>query len=40
LPRTTSVPFDSITLPTTANPTLQVDEGLTTRLNEYWVSSH
>jgi uncharacterized linocin/CFP29 family protein len=37
LPRTTSVPFDSISLPTPASPTLSVDEGATTRLNEYWV---
>ena len=33
LPRTTSVPTDSIT-PTSQSPTLSVDEGLTTRLNE------
>src|SRR5262245_38596784 len=37
IPRTTSVPFDSITLPTEAAPSLSVDEGATTRLNEYWV---
>jgi len=37
IPRTTSVPFDSITLPTAAAPSLSVDEGATTRLNEYWV---
>jgi uncharacterized linocin/CFP29 family protein len=37
LPRTTSVPFDSITAPTLAAPTFTVDEGATTRLNEYWV---
>lgn len=33
IPRSTSVPTDSITLAAT----LSVDEGLTTRLNEYWV---
>ena len=37
LPRTTSVPFDSIAPPTQATPTFTVDEGATTRLNEYWV---
>ena len=37
LPRTTSVPFDSIALPAATNPTFTVDEGLTTRLNEYFV---
>jgi uncharacterized linocin/CFP29 family protein len=37
LPRTTSVPFDSIELPTADSPTYSVDEGATTRLNEYWV---
>jgi uncharacterized linocin/CFP29 family protein len=36
LPRTTSVPTDSIT-PTTVSTTLTVDEGETTRLNEFWV---
>jgi uncharacterized linocin/CFP29 family protein len=35
--RTTSVPADAITSPTKAAPTLIVDEGLTTRLNEIWV---
>jgi uncharacterized linocin/CFP29 family protein len=37
IPRTTSVPTDSITPPTKDAPTLIVDEGLTTRLNEFWV---
>jgi len=37
LPRTTSVPFDSITLPTQDVPSLSVDEGASTRVNEYWV---
>ena len=37
IPRTTSVPTDSITPPTKVAPTLLVDEGLTTRLSEYWV---
>jgi uncharacterized linocin/CFP29 family protein len=37
IPRTTSVPTDAITPPTKATPTLIVDEGLTTRLNEFWV---
>jgi uncharacterized linocin/CFP29 family protein len=37
LPRTVSVPTDSITPPTAASPTLSVDEGVTTRLNEIWV---
>lgn len=36
IPRTTSVPTDSIT-PLAQSPTLNVDEGITTRLNEYWV---
>lgn len=35
--RTTSVPTDAITPPTKEAPTLIVDEGLTTRLNEFWV---
>jgi uncharacterized linocin/CFP29 family protein len=33
----TSVPTDFITLPTEEAPTLTVDEGATTRLNEFWV---
>jgi uncharacterized linocin/CFP29 family protein len=37
LPRTTSVPFDSIQIPSANNPVYSVDEGATTRLNEYWV---
>lgn len=37
LPRTTSVPFDSIQGPSQADTTFSVDEGATTRLNEYWV---
>jgi uncharacterized linocin/CFP29 family protein len=37
LPRTTSVPFDSIQNPTNQNPAFSVDEGATTRLNEFWV---
>lgn len=38
LPRTTSVPTDSVSLPPPGgNQTLTVDEGATTRLNEYWV---
>ena len=36
-PRTTSVPSDFIGTPTQANPTFTVDEGETTRLNEFWV---
>ena len=36
-PRTTSVPSDSIQGPIQANPTFTVDEGETTRLNEFWV---
>lgn len=36
VPRTTSVPTDFITS-TAQSPTLSVDEGLTTRLNEFWV---
>jgi uncharacterized linocin/CFP29 family protein len=36
--RTTSVPFDSIIIPGAGAPgPLTVDEGATTRLNEYWV---
>jgi uncharacterized linocin/CFP29 family protein len=37
VPRTTSVPFDSIQPPSGSDPTFSVDEGATTRLNEYWV---
>lgn len=37
LQKSTSVPTDSITPPTREAPTLIVDEGLTTRLNEFWV---
>jgi len=37
IPRTTSVPTDAITPPTKDAPTLVVDEGVTTRLNEFWV---
>src|ERR1700758_5560848 len=37
LQKSTSVPTDSITPPTRQAPTLIVDEGLTTRLNEFWV---
>jgi len=37
LPRTTSVPSDFILTPSAASPTFSVDEGETTRLNEYWV---
>jgi hypothetical protein len=36
-PRTTSVPSDFIQAPSAANPTFSVDEGDTSRLNEYWV---
>src|SRR5689334_25401450 len=36
LPRTTSVPFDFIQAPD-KNNAFSVDEGATTRLNEYWV---
>src|SRR5262249_22143751 len=36
LPRATSVPFDSIQPLSANNPTFSVDEGATTRLNEYW----
>ena len=36
-PRTTSVPFDSIQPPAGNDPTFSVDEGATTRLNEFWV---
>lgn len=36
-PRTTSVPSDFIEAPSAADPTFTVDEGATTRLNEYWV---
>src|SRR5215471_9381899 len=35
--KSTSVPTDSITPPTRDAPTLTVDEGATTRLNEFWV---
>src|SRR6185295_11573903 len=38
--RTTTVPTDSVTplpLPSESTNTLTVDEGATTRLNEYWV---
>jgi uncharacterized linocin/CFP29 family protein len=35
--KTMSVPTDAITTPTRAAPTLTVDEGSTTRLNEYYV---
>jgi uncharacterized linocin/CFP29 family protein len=37
LQKSMSVPTDSITKPSRAAPTLVVDEGLTTRLNEFWV---
>jgi uncharacterized linocin/CFP29 family protein len=37
IPRTTSVPSDIITPPDATTQTLTVDEGATTRLNEYWV---
>jgi uncharacterized linocin/CFP29 family protein len=37
VPRTTSVPTDSITPPTKSAPNLTVDEGATTRINEFWV---
>jgi uncharacterized linocin/CFP29 family protein len=36
-PRTTSVPSDFIQAPAQNDPTFTVDEGATTRLNEYWV---
>jgi uncharacterized linocin/CFP29 family protein len=36
-PRTTSVPSDFITAPNPNDPTFTVDEGATTRLNEFWV---
>ncbi len=37
LPKTTSVPSDVVTPPQDQTQTLTVDEGATTRLNEYWV---
>jgi uncharacterized linocin/CFP29 family protein len=36
-PRATSVSSDAVVSPTPANPSLSIDEGAITRLNEYWV---